>query len=292
MEELGIIKIIYQALSNYLQIPLETGEGQSYEFDLLQFCSHYKQEPVKAYNCLKILELASYITLSEALFLPSRIKFLLKNIDLYTFQVQQKEFEPIIKVILRSYAGIFDDYIRVSEDEIARRLESDKNTVVKQLQKLEKLGILNYLPASDKPRITYNCNREDIKYLRINREYLSDRKNRFVVRADSFRNFICNNHQCRSIMILSYFGEDNLTRCGTCDYCRELNKMELNEIEFENIKLEIVRQLEISPASPHELVKHIQSIHPDKVTTVIQWMLENSYISTAAGGELTIISSS
>jgi ATP-dependent DNA helicase RecQ len=287
--EVDEIKSVYQALSNYLQIPLDTGEGQTYEFDLLQFCANYKKDPVKTYNCLKILELADYLTLSEALFLPSRIKILLKNIELYAFQVERKEFEPIIKVLLRSYGGIFDEYVRISETEIARRLECDKKVVVDLLQRLNKFGILNYLPSTDQPRITFNCNREDIKYLRISKEYLEDRKNRFVVRADAFKNFISNKHQCRSIMILSYFGEENLKRCGTCDYCRELNKMELNEIEFENIKNSIFSQLENEPMSPHELVKHIQSIHPDKVTTVIQWMLESGYIKTDVGGQLAII---
>jgi ATP-dependent DNA helicase RecQ len=208
---------------------------------------------------------------------------------LYAFQVERKEFEPIIKVLLRSYGGIFDDYVRISETEIARRLECDKKVVVDLLQKLNKFGILNYLPSSDQPRITFNCNREDIKYLRISKEYLEDRKNRFVVRADAFKNFISNKHQCRSIMILSYFGEENLKRCGTCDYCRELNKMELNEIEFDNIKNSILTLLEKEPTSPHELVKHIQSIHPDKITTVMQWMLESGYIKTDVGGQLVVI---
>lgn len=286
--EVEEIKTIYQALNNYLQIPLETGEGQTYEFDLLKFCTHYKQDPVKAYNCLKILELADYLTLSESLFLPSRIKILIKNIDLYTFQVERKEYEPIIKVLLRSYGGIFDDYVRVSETEIARRLETDKKTVIELLQKLNKLEILQYLPSTDQPRITFNCNREDIKYLRINKEYLEDRKNRFIVRADAFKNFITNKQQCRSMMILSYFGEENLKRCGTCDYCRELNKMELNEIEFENLKNSILGHLEKEPSSPHELVKHIQSIHPDKIIAVIKWMLENDFIEAESGGQLII----
>jgi superfamily II DNA helicase RecQ len=90
------------------------------------------------------------------------------------------------------------------------------------------------------------------------------------------------------MMILSYFGEENLKRCGTCDYCRELNKMELNEIEFENLKNSILRQLEAASKSPHELVNHIQSIHPEKITTVIQWMLENGFIATEPGGLLIL----
>ncbi len=286
--EINEIKTVYQALSNYLQIPIETGEGQTYEFDLLQFCTNYKQDPVKTYNCLKILELADYLTLSEALFLPARIKILLKNLDLYAFQVERKEYDPILKVLLRSYGGIFDDYVRINESEIARRLETDKKTVFELLKKLNKLEIIHYLPLTDQPQITFTCNREDIKYLRIQKEYLEDRKNRFVVRADAFKNFISNKQQCRSMMILSYFGEENLIRCGTCDYCRELNKMELNEIEFEDLKNSILTRLEMEATSPHEIVAHIQSISPNKITIVIQWMLENNIIHTEAGGQLVL----
>ena len=90
------------------------------------------------------------------------------------------------------------------------------------------------------------------------------------------------------MMILSYFGEENLIRCGTCDYCRELNKMELNEIEFEDLKNSILTRLEMEATSPHEIVAHIQSISPNKITIVIQWMLENNIIHTEAGGQLVL----
>ena len=40
-------------------------------------------------------------------------------------------------------------------------------------------------------------------------------------------------------MLLEYLGEKITERCGNCDFCLERNKLELSELEFTNIKVQV-----------------------------------------------------
>ena len=93
------IKSTYQAVANYLQIAINAGEGMSYEFDLVVFASQYKLHPLHVIKRLKVLELEDYLTVSESIYLPSRIRILLNSAGLYKFQVEQIAYDHFIKTI-------------------------------------------------------------------------------------------------------------------------------------------------------------------------------------------------
>jgi len=286
--EIEEVKNVYQALGNYYQMPIGNGEGQQFEFEILQFAANYRFDPIRTLNCFKILEQEGFITLSDAVFLPSRIKIRVKNLYLYNFQVQHKEFESIIKLILRSYSGLFDDFTKINESELSRKLNITREEVIIQIKKLNTQEILEYLPASDTPRLTFNFSRIDLKHLKINKQNLEDRKQRFIVRSNAFKEFILNKNKCRSMMLLSYFGEDNLSRCGTCDYCRERNKLEFNDIEMESISNSIKTLVQQKAMLPHEISLHFPKLSPEKVATIVRWLLDNGDLKKLENGLITL----
>lgn len=287
--EIDEVKNVYQALGNYYQMPIGNGEGQQFNFEILEFSANYRFDPIRTLNCIKILELEGFFNLSDAVFLPSRIKIQLKNLDLYNFQVQHKEFDPIIKLILRSYSGLFDDFVKVNESELARKLNINRDDAVNQIKKLHTLEVLEYLPASDIPRITFNYSRVELKHLKINKQNLEDRKQRYIVRSNAFKEFILSKHKCRSMMLLSYFGEDNLSRCGTCDYCRERNKLEFNDIEMESISISIKTHLQKKAMLPHEIAFQFPKLSGEKVAAIVRWMLDNGDLKKLPNGLITLI---
>ena len=65
--------------------------------------------------------------------------------DLYKFQVENARFDKFIKTILRSYSGLFTDFVKINEDEIAKRTELTKEKVELYLSELEKYQIATYL---------------------------------------------------------------------------------------------------------------------------------------------------
>jgi ATP-dependent DNA helicase RecQ len=280
------IRRVYQALGNYLQIAIDSGSNITSEFELVSFCAHYKFETLKTLSCLRLLEMAEYITTSDAIYLPARIRIPIKQMELYKFQVEQPRFDQLIKTILRSYTGLFDDYVRFSEKELARRIQLEPAALKSQLDQLTKLGVIDYIPATDKPTLTFIQPRVKESDLYISSAILEKRKERFKLRADAFRNFLTNPHQCRSMLLLSYFGEKNLTRCGTCDYCRERNKVELNDLEIEEFSIQLKKLLNNNPLPPSEIAGNFPGIPIEKLQATLRWLMDNGEFAVDLKGRM------
>lgn len=282
------IRRVYKAVCNYLNIPFDSGSAISYDFDLVDFCRHYQLEPRITFNCLKMLEMCEYISLSEAFYLPARLKITTGNMAVYDFQVRNPKYEGLIKAILRSFSGVFDDYVRVSETELARKSGLERKELDLQLDYLKQLELLDYIPASDRPRLALTQPRIDEKDLYLPRTLLEDRKSRFMARMSAFRNFITHPTSCRAMMLLSYFGEGNLQRCGTCDTCRERNKVPLNDLRIEEVRHKILEALGNGPLEADELFQSASGMHRNDLQSVMRWMLDAGELGTDAMARIYI----
>jgi ATP-dependent DNA helicase RecQ len=280
------IKNVYVALGNYLKLPVGSGKGVSFDFDMDGFCNTYNLSLNETYNCLKILELQGLISTNDSVGLKSRLHFLFKADDLYEFQVKNPAYDHFIKVILRSYEGIFEDYVSIQEDELSRRALIKKEEVIRLLRMLDSLKILSYLPSNDTPQLTYLEERLDANDFYIDRENLADRKNRFIKRARAFLEYAEMRHRCRSQILVSYFGENDSNRCGVCDYCLERNKADVSDLEFNRIHQEVKTLLMKESIGLDELISHIQPANENKTIRVIEWLIDNEQIRYVNGNQL------
>lgn len=73
------IRQTYQALANYYQLAVGSGEGAAFDFDISELCRNYKLEPVTVFNSIRFLEKEGYISATEAVYQPSRINFTLNK---------------------------------------------------------------------------------------------------------------------------------------------------------------------------------------------------------------------
>jgi ATP-dependent DNA helicase RecQ len=288
--EIKKVKNVYQALGNFLKLPVGSGKGVSFDFDISAFCNTYNLPVAETYNCLKILELQGLISTNEALGLQSRIHFLYHANALYEFQVKNPAYDHFIKVILRSYEGIFDDYVNINESDLARRAVLTKEETIRLLQMLDRLKILSFLPASDNPQLTYLEERLDQSAFHIDRENLADRKKRFVEKAQSFLNYAESRHRCRSQMLVAYFGETDTQRCGHCDYCRQRNKADVSDLEFDQILEEVKSILFKQSIDIHQLIENMHSSNENKTLRVIEWLIDNEQIRYVDGSQLQWLS--
>jgi ATP-dependent DNA helicase RecQ len=277
------IKRTYQAMSNYLQVASGAGEGVTYDYDIGEFCNTYNLNPTIAFNCLRILELEGLISLSDAIYNPSRVKILMHTRDLYDFQVKNKKYDEFIKLLLRSYDGMFDNYTVIREEDLAIRFEKSNENITTLLHQLNNMQVINYLPRNDSPKVTFLEARMNVEELSISREHLIERKKRYYEKMNAALNFVENTSQCRSILLLSYFGENTSYRCGICDFCLKRNKLDLNDMEFGTTEDEILHLLKDQPMKLDQLISQIKTVHEDKALKVIDWMLENEKIKHVTG---------
>ena len=276
--ELKVIRDVYQALGNYYQIPVGMGKDDHYDFDLAAFSDQYGFQNVITYNSLKFLEREGYLILNDGFHHPSRVFIKASKEELYRFQVEHARFDPLVKTLLRSYGGILNDFTTVNEAEVGRRCHIQTNEVIEGIRYLEKLQLLDYLPQTDKPQVIFATERVDIRHISISVENYRDRLQQAEKRMETMISYAESTNKCRSQQLLAYFGETNTKRCGRCDVCIERNKVDLNEIEFNNIVGIIKPLLHIKPCTLAEIVAAADNIHEDKVLRVIQWLTDNEKI--------------
>jgi ATP-dependent DNA helicase RecQ len=278
--DLDTIKNTYQALANYFQIPIGSALNESYFFDIADFSKQYNFKAFTVFHSLKFLEKEGYLYLSDANYNPSRIKFELNKAALYEFQVKNPKYDSFIKTILRSYAGLFENFTKINEFEIAKRLKTTKDKVTDGLHYLAKLEVISYIEQTNLPQLTFLTPRLESKSLYISKQHYHDRKEIAVKKMESVIYYAFSKHKCRSQILLSYFGEKESYRCGICDVCLERNKLELSDIEFTSVSDQIKKLLKEQPLNITDLVNNIKKVKEDKTIKVIQWLMENHKIIT------------
>ena len=226
------IKECYQKIADYFHIPVDTAEGKSFEFDINDFCERYNLKIYKTYNILKYLEKEEFIKLTDSIHSPSRLHFTVDNSELYRFQVANMHYDSFIKLLLRSYSGLFENYVTINEQTLASRYNSTPIKVLDMLEKLQQLEILKYVPRTNTPKLIFIKNRAESSTIRISEEKLENRKQLKVAKMESVITYVENNTVCRTQQLLSYFGEKNNFKCGKCDVCVERKKIDLSDLDF------------------------------------------------------------
>lgn len=267
------IKQIYHHLGNYYQLAFGAGEGLSLEFDLADFCNRFKLDPFRTLHALKFLEHDEYIALTETVFLASRVQVLSGSADLYRFQVEQPAYDQFIKVLLRSYGGIFDQVSAIKESDLGKRLGITRNEVVKILQKLQTLQIINYIEQTDKPHLLFIKPRVDTLHLLIDRRYHEDRYQVHQSQIESIINYAVNN-KCRSQQLLNYFNEAHAPTCGVCDVCLENKKASKKAGNSDALVKSILNELTNKPLHLSQLIESLQIGNDNEKLNVIRMLLD------------------
>lgn len=283
--EIDAIKRVYDALGNYFQIPVGSNLGSSYDFIISDFCQKFKLDILPTFNAIKVLEQEGFLELSEAMEVFSKVKFAIERDDLYKFQVSNKQFDTFIKLILRTYTGLFTDYTKIDEYKLASIAKSEASVVRKYLEVLSNANIIHYFPARKNPIIVYTTDRIDRDRLAINKKEYEARKQRYIKRIEAMVNYARTATKCRSEMLLSYFGEKNISRCGNCDVCRKRNELSLSSYAFDVVLKEIKILLKAEELGIRDLVVRLDQSE-DTIMKLVQFLLDGNKIKLTGTGRL------
>ena len=244
---IDVIKNIYQSIANYLQLPVGIGEGGYFNFNLLEFCNNFKLDLILVTQTLKVLEQEGHIQFSENIFLPAQVCFTCSKENLENFEEAYPAFEPLIKALLRSYQGIFDNRISIFEKRMASICKQSIEEIQKQLQQLAAMGIIEYLPQKETPQIHFLLNRAPAAFLHIDKDQYLKRKEAFTNRINTLIHFTTNPGCCRSVFIGNYFGDIDKDNCGICDYCLSVKKNKIDADTFTSIEKQLFVLLSKTP---------------------------------------------
>ncbi len=267
------VKQVYEHLNFYYQMAMGDGFGCMYPFDLDEFCRQFRYFPVPADSALKILTQAGYIEYTEEQDNASRLIFTVYKEELYKLKEMGEEVDRLIQVILRSYTGVFTDYAYINEDTLAMRTGLTRQRVYELLVLLSRRRIINYIPRKKTPYIIYTRAREELRYLVIPKEVYELRKERYIKRINAMLEYVNSGQNCRSRMLLLYFGEKNEKNCGQCDVCCAEERTALRTTDFEQIRECILEVLEEGPLTPVQIILKLR-MEPDQPARVLQYLLD------------------
>lgn len=271
------IRQIYAALCNFLQVPLGSGKGQQYDFEMGEFLSRYRLNALVAHSAISILSREGYITVTDAIHNPSRVMFRTGRDELYNFQVKHADLDGFIKLLLRSYSGLFSQYVIIDEAFLARQSGIPVRKVQKFLGDLSGRQVIHYIPRKNVPVVTFLEERLDEKNLLISPERYRFRKERYEKRIREILRYAGSETTCRSQFLLSYFGQMDAPRCGQCDVC--LKKKAAGPGSPESLELAgtIKKILATGDCTLEELITR-SGQDPDHVIRVTEWLIDQGEV--------------
>jgi ATP-dependent DNA helicase RecQ len=272
------VRQVYQAIGNFLQLPVGAGKDVSFDFDFEKFNNAYNLKPVTVFNALKILERDGYITLNDAWDDPSRIFFTCSKEDLYQYQLANSEADKLLRIVLRSYSGVFTDFIRISENEIARRSGIDSPKVAELLFRMQKHGIVDYLPRKNSPQIIFNSERMNPNDIALSKTFYRQRKKEAFSMLESIISFASSESECRSRMLVSYFGEKKSENCEVCDVCLKRRRKEIDEKKSIEIEKQIFDILAKDSFSITDIVAKMNQYKENNVIAILRWLIEEGRV--------------
>lgn len=212
------IREIYEHLSYFYQVAMGGGAGEMHEFDINKFCRIFKHFPVPTDSALRLLEQAGYIEYIDEQENASRLMFTVHRDELYGLR-EEAETENLIRVLLRTYTGLFTDYVYIDEHLLARHANLNFHQVYDILKSLSFKRIIHYIPHKKIPFIAYTRRRVEAERLLFPPEVYEKRKEAYEKRIGAMIDYVSATDKCRSRMLLHYFGERNMHDCGQCDVC-------------------------------------------------------------------------
>ena len=281
------IKTIYEALVNFLGIHVNEGQNRSYAFRMDDFVRNFKLNVHQALYSLQALESDGWIAYNEKSFTPSTLHFTTSKEALYDFYRSHPEFEASLTTLLRTYEGIFDFPVFVSEVLLAKLLRQEEATVKAMLQKVTGYGIIRYTPQSDEPQLTFLKNRVAAQDLRINIAAYQQRKEVFIGRVQKMIGYVCT-PLCRSAFTAHYFSDEAAQDCGVCDNCLQKKRSGLSAEEFNQIAARLLSALDTNSYTASELAVHFKTIRPEKFWDVLRFLQAENKVHTTVQGHLSL----
>lgn len=279
---------VYELVGNFLNVAVGSGYNVVYEFNFNLFCSTFDLKPLTAHSALQILTRAGYLEFVEETTTRSRVMVTVGKEELYNLRVDV-DTDEVLQLLLRTYTGLFADYVYINEVLIAQRLVMSSEKVYQSLLLLSRMHIISYVPRKTTPYIVYTTSRELPKYVILPREVYEVQRERLEKRIDAMKRFTFSIDECRVNTMLRYFGETPEHTCGKCDVCRQSRPVTARPADDTRTMTESIIYLASQPGG--HTVDYIAgqlTVRPDRVLPVIRSLMDDGRLILTPSGNLTV----
>jgi ATP-dependent DNA helicase RecQ len=279
---LEYIRKIYQGLANYLQVPLGT-EQVGYDFNLNDFLKKFSFQAKPAQAALQVLQQEGFITLNDPVFIPSTLYFICDRNRLNQLETENPLLDHLIKTLLRTYAGIYDQPVAIHEKGLAFLMKISPEELLKGLNQLRSLEVVEYNPQKEIPQVYFNQPRRKSSDIHIDEKGYGFRKEQFVKRVQGILSYV-RTKGCRNKAIAAYFGEQGAEKCGICDNCVKKEKEVLSDEEFESIYQKLREGTRLHALTAPALFDRFSDIHAEHLRKVIDFAVAENRMQVDEAG--------
>ncbi len=286
--EYAEITYTYEQIFKHYNIAFGSGAGAELSFEPVEFAKLINIPILKLLNIISFLNREGVLALSDEYKNESRITFLCSPDELYAFQIAHAHFDPIIKTLLRSYGGLFEQYVIIKEQEIIKRADIQVEEFYRQIDLLKKYKIVDYVKGNNKSTLILLQNRLNKGQIQFDRSYWKFRKEVLEEKINKMIEYVLK-QQCRSKMLLNYFGELDYEVCGQCDVCIN-NKHNIEDEQF--IDLIRKRFLEEKPEEKLSLPRILgkwSDLPEQKIVESIKLLIDEGFIQFNDKNEVIVV---
>lgn len=285
LPDVSYIKKIYLKLNNYFQIGYGEFTETKFQLNFNEFCSVYKLNSFLTYNALLILDRNSVISLSENFSKKQTIKFKTDKETLYRYIAENPKLENFIKVVLRTYGGLFEFDTQINTYLLGKKTQISESLIDLNFKQLATDNIIDYTSIASDLEILFLVHRDDDRTINRFANIIDDQNKLKIENVSKMLAYIENDTICRSVQLLQYFGETQKGVCGICDVCI---KNKLGDVDVINTKLKIIECLKINKANSRELQDSL-NINHDIIIIALQELLEENHITLNSINEYELI---
>lgn len=275
LPDVSFLKNVYVKLCNYFQVSYGEGINDEFSFSLNRFCAKYDLPVVKVFNSLQFLDRQAIISLSNEQSEKVQLQFLIESKEVIRYISLHPDDESVITSILRNYPGVFDVKTNINTVFVAKNSNSNEADVIALLVKLKESGIVDLMLIQNESKITFLEVREDDRTINRVAKYLEKQNLNKKNQLASVVTYVSDELQCKSRLLLTYFGESVHKDCGVCSFC--LGKKP-KTIDRELIVTQVLSMLKECPKTSRELATKME-IDEHQLLEVLRQLLEYNVIT-------------
>lgn len=248
------IKKVYKKLNSYFQISYGEGEQETFRFDFMKFCNAYNFKTLITFNALQLLDRNSVLILSQEFYRKSTLQFKISPVNLTYYLIKNPGIDTVVKSILRTYGGIYDQPLVIDHTVIAKKAGVNLAFIHTILLQLDKDDIAIYDHTNYDSAVTFLVQREDELTINKIAKHIKAQNTRKINQVNSLKEYLKTATVCRSIQLLDYFEEKQVVPCGICDVCinRTRNTQKPNKKLIESKLLDLLKLKEYTSLSLSE----------------------------------------
>lgn len=228
---LNEIQLVYEALYAGSYISFGEGTGGVVELDIEQASKRSGIVPQKIHAALGLLERGGYVQCIEPIEDVCYIQLRGEPQQLRSMVVSKKAIE-LCERLMRKIPGILEETKGLRWEQLRRWTYSEEDRTWQELLKeLNELGaVYFFMPNSERKIVRLLSERVPAAHVQLESTVYRDRKEIAEQKMKAVDRYAFDRNTCRLSMLLSYFGEQNVAACGTCDVClKQHQKLSLEQ---------------------------------------------------------------